>query len=264
MLRIYTILMMTMLIGCQRVADKFVYEEQLPTVTNTIASLREDVVMAGGFTITDDIVVEGRVTSSDIEDNLYGSLVVEDDSGAVEVRIGSVNLSARYPEGLLVALRVMGCHADYSYGVLQIGSEAPEYEMYGVGNLASPERVDAVVVRSADVKPIEPQQCSISELRRTMCGRLVEVRGLCLTDSSSIDTLAGEGLDRARWQGYSLFKDARGDSIAVYTLDYARYAEHRIPTDSVNIVGILQWNSYRDGEECYLLRMRYEADYTLY
>jgi hypothetical protein len=61
-----------------------------------------------------------------------------------------------------------------------------------------------------------------------------------------------------------MFKDGDGDSIAVYTRDYARYAEHRIPIDSVNIVGILQWDSYRAGEECYFLKMRYEADCTMY
>ena len=264
MLRICTILIMTMLIGCQRVTDKFVIEGKLPEASNIIASLRDDIVMAGGFTISEDIVVVGRVTSADSEDNFYGSLVVEDGSGAVEVMIGTSNLTARYPEGLLVALRLMGCYADYSRGVLQVGSQIAEYDYPSVGNLASLERTDEVVVRSLDVEPVKPLRTTISELNGTMCGRLIEVCGLSLNDSSSIDTLAGEGLDRAKWQGYSLFKDAKGDSIAVYTRDYARYAEHRIPTDSVNIVGILQRDSYREGEECYILRMRYEADCTLY
>ncbi|MBR5595525.1 MAG: hypothetical protein IKW47_04490 [Alistipes sp.] len=264
MLRISTILIMTMLIGCQRVADKFVIEGELPEATNSIASFRDDIVLSGGFTITEDIVVVGRITSADSEDNFYGSLVVEDGSGAVEVMIGTSNLTARYPEGLFVALRLMGCYADYSRGVLQVGSKIEDYEYSSIGNLASLERVDEVIVRSLDVEPVKPLRTTISQLDGSMCGRLVEVCGLRLTDSSSIDTLAGESLDRARWQGSSMFKDAKGDSIAVYTRDYARYAEHRIPTDSVNIVGILQWDSYREGEECYILRMRYEADCTLY
>ena len=85
-----------------------------------------------------------------------------------------------------------------------------------------------------------------------------------MTDSSSIDTLLGESLERATWQGYSMFKDIRGDSIAIYTRNYARYAEHRIPLERVNIVGVLQRDSYREGEECYFVKMRYEADCTLY
>ena len=226
--------------------------------------LREDIVGTGGVVITQDVVVVGRVTSADSEDNFYGSVVVEDESGALELMIGTSNLSARYPEGLRVALRLRGCYADYSRGVVQVGSRAPEYEYYRVANLASQQRVDEVVVRSLDVEPIAPLQTTIAGLQRSMCGRLVELRGLGLMDSSSIDTHAGEELNRAVWEGYSMFRDARGDSIALYTRDYARYAEKRIPTDSVSIVGILQWDSYREGDECYFLKMRYEADCTLY
>ena len=252
------------LIGCQRVTDKFVIDGELPIPNCYISTLRDNIVRVGGVTISNNVVVVGRVTSSDSEDNFYGSLVVEDESGAVEVMIGSSNLTARYPEGLLIALRLKGCYADYSRGVLQVGSEAPEYEYYRVGNLISPERVDDVVVRSLDVEPIEPIQTSIAELRSSMCGRLVELRGLSLMDSSSIDTLYGEELSRAIWRGYSMFRDACGDTIAIYTSDYARYAEHRIPHDSVNIIGILQRDKYRGGSECYYLKMRYEADCTLY
>jgi hypothetical protein len=264
MLRIYYILLLFTLIGCQKVTDKFVIEDSLPTATINIATLREEIVRSGGLQITEDVVVVGRVTSADSEDNFYGSLVVEDKSGAVEVMIGTSNLTARYPEGLLVALRLRGCYADYSRGVLQLGSQEPEYEYHRVGNLLSPQRVDSVVVRSSDVKPIAPCQSTIAELKSEMCGRIVQVRGLRLVDSSSIDTLAGEGLGRATWQGYAMFRDSAGDSIAVYTTPYARYAEHRIPEQRVNIVGILQRDSYRKGETCYFLKMRYEADCTLY
>ena len=261
--RLY-ILILFILIGCQRITDKFVIDGELPIPNCYISTLRDNIVRVGGVTIRDNVIVVGRVTSSDSEDNFYGSLVVEDESGAVEVMIGSSNLTARYPEGLLVALRLKGCYADYSRGVLQVGSEAPEYEYYRVGNLISPERVDDVVVRSLDVEPIQPMQTSIAELQSSMCGRLVELRGLSLMDSSSIDTLVGEELSRAIWRGYSMFRDACGDTIAIYTSDYARYAEHRIPHDSVNIIGILQRDKYRGGSECYYLKMRYEADCTLY
>ena len=261
--RLY-ILILFILIGCQRITYKFVIDGELPIPNCYISTLRDNIVRVGGVTIRDNVIVVGRVTSSDSEDNFYGSLVVEDESGAVEVMIGSSNLTARYPEGLLVALRLKGCYADYSRGVLQVGSEAPEYEYYRVGNLISPERVDDVVVRSLDVEPIQPMQTSIAELQSSMCGRLVELRGLSLMDSSSIDTLVGEELSRAIWRGYSMFRDACGDTIAIYTSDYARYAEHRIPHDSVNIIGILQRDKYRGGSECYYLKMRYEADCTLY
>lgn len=259
-----SILMMFFLIGCNKAADKFVIDGTLPTRTNNIAILRESIVKYGGVVIGEDVVVVGRVTSADVEDNFYGSLVVEDESGALEVMVGTSNLSARYPEGLRVALRLKGCYADYSRGVLQVGAQAPQYEYYRVDNLASPERVDSVVVRSLDVEPITPLSTTIAELCSSMCGRLVKIRGLGIADSSSIDTLQGERLERAIWGGYAMFRDACGDTIAVYTRDYARYAKHHIPSDSVDIVGVLQRDKYREGDECYFLKMRYETDCTSY
>ena len=263
MRHILSTIMIFVLIGCHKVTDKFVFEHSLPVSTNSIAHLRDSYVGVGGVTIVDNVVVVGRVTSTDSEDNFYGSVVVEDESGAVEVVIGTVNLDADYPLGLRVALRLQGCYADYSRGVLQVGSKPSVYDYLSVGNLASPERVDSVVLRSVDVEPIVPHQTTIADLQGSMCGRLVEIQGLMLMDSSSVDTLAGEDLSRAVWRGYSMFRDAVGDTIAVYTRDYARYAEHRIPADSVNIVGILQRDKYRGGEECYYIKMRYEADCTM-
>ena len=258
------IILIFILVGCHGATDKPIITPAVPESTNTIAQLRDRIVGIGGVGITNDVVVGGRVVAADGENNNYGSIIVEDDSGALELMIGLSYLEAVYPVGLYVSLRLKGCYADYSRGVLQVGRKAPEYEHYAVGNLASWVECDKVVVRSVDVAPVEPMPLTIPECRTNMCGRLIEIRGLRLVDSSSVDTLAGDELGRAIWEGYSMFKDRNGDSIAVYTRSNARYAKFRIPTDSVSIVGTLQRDSYRGGKECYYLKMRYERDCSIY
>ena len=258
------ITLILILIGCHKATDKPIITPDVPACTNTIAQLREDIVGVGGVEITHDIVVGGRVVAADGENNNYGSIVVEDDSGALELMIGLSYLEAVYPVGLYVSLRLKGCYADYSRGVMQVGRKAPQYEHYAVGNFASWAECDRVVVRSMDVTTVEPMLLTIPECRKNMCGRLIEIRGLKLVDSSSIDTLAGDDLGRAIWEGYSMFKDRNGDSIAIYTRPNARYAKSRIPTDNVTIVGTLQMDSYRGLDECYYLKMRYERDCSIY
>ncbi|MBR4964276.1 MAG: hypothetical protein IKZ32_02860 [Alistipes sp.] len=258
------IIVLLMLVGCYNVADKPIIETQLPQPTTTIDVLRNDIVGRGGVTITEDICLYGRVVSSDAESNFYGSIVVEDDGGAVEVMIGRSLLDAAYPPGLLVALCIKGCYADYSRGVLQVGAKAAEYDYMPVDYLGSPEATDRVVHRSCSVEPVAPRHVRIARLCEDMCGMLLSVDSLVLVGSSSIDTLAGDLLADAVWSGYALFKDRTGDSIAVYTQDYARYANNHIPTDSISIVGILQRSKYTNGRECYFLKMRYESDCTTY
>ena len=111
---------------------------------------------------------------------------------------------------------------------------------------------------------LSPARLRIAELEKLMCGRLVEIDSLCLCASTSIDTLKGERLEDARWSGYSLFRDSRGDSIAVRTRSYARFAEQSIPRDTISLRGIVEWGSYYGTNECYHIVMRYEDDCSTY
>lgn len=260
MIRLTISLLLLLLVGCYDSADKPTIDPILPRATTTIGRLRSEVVGNRGCSIYDDIVVHGRVVNSDVEDNYFGSVVVQDVDGALEIMAGLPTLTSLYPEGLYVAVALKGCYAAYGRGVLQVGIEPPSYSYYAVGNLASQEMLDRVLLRSSDVGRVEPTVCSIAELRAEMCGKLITVQDLRLVESTSIDTLAGQTLDDAIWRGYQLFKDAAGDSIAVFTRDRARYVDRAVPRGLVDITGILEWSKYDGKSECYHLKMRYEED----
>ena len=262
--RIVYIILCLVLVSCYNVADKPHIYSDLPVATTTIANLKSRIVGTHPHEIEHDVVVVGRVISSDAEDNYYRSIVVDDGTAAVEVMMGISPLNADYPEGLMVALQLEGCYVAYQRGVAVVGTEAPAYESFDVGYLASREAIDRVVVRSDDVAVVQPRNVAIGELQHADCGRLVSIDGLHVVASSNVDTLAGESLYDAHWRGYALFKDGAGDSVAVYTRDYARYAERYIPLDEVSLTGIVEWASYNGGKECYQLKMRYESDCVAY
>lgn len=259
--KIITILMILMLVGCYNSADK-------PSITPmpkgdivAIAWLRSDIVGNRAVTIDKDIVVRGRVISSDAEDNLYNSIYVEDETGAVEVLAGLSPLAALYPEGLDVTLHLRGCRADYWRGVLQIGDEALASTVNSVDYISTREGLDRVVRRGVDVVPRKPEVVTIGSLTKDMCGRLVCIKDVRAVASTSIDTLLGQSLKDAYWRGSALFKDCRGDSIAVVTSSMAHFADSSLPLDSVSITGILEWGDYAaTAKECYHITMRYESD----
>ena len=254
------ILLLLTLVGCYNSTDKSHIMPTLHDPTTTIAALRKNVGVRG-TTITEDIVLRGRVTSSDAEDNIYRSIFVEDDTAAVEVLLGLSSLDAHYPEGLEVALHIKGCRLDYLRGVLQVGSEAIGGGMNTVDYINSREGADRVVRRGSDVTPREAMQVDITDLSEDMCGRLVRIDGVMAAHSTSIDTLEGQTMADALWRGSALFKTADGDSIAVYTSNYARYADAPLPLSEVSLTGILEWGAYgRSSEKCYHITMRYEDD----
>ena len=254
------ILTCLVLVSCYNAADKPRIYPELPESNTTISTFRDYILGTHPHVVEDDVVVVGRVVSSDAEDNFYRSIVVDDGTGAVEVMAGVSPLAADYPEGLEVALRLRGCYAAYQRGVAVVGTKVEEYETYGVGYLASKQAIDMVVVRGDNVEVQEPRVKAIAELVPSDCGRLVRVGAVRLVGSTSIDTLAGDMLNDARWRGYSMFKNEAGDSIAVYTRDYARFADKHIPVEELSLCGIVEWAAYNGGKECYQLKMRYESD----
>lgn len=253
-----------MLVGCYNSTDKPVLHHNLPAPTASIEVLKGEILATTPQQIKDNVIVVGRVISSDEDDNFYRTIVVDDGTGAIEVMMGTSPLSADYPEGAIVALQLKGCYIGYQRGVAVVGTRAPDYESYDIGYFASREAIDKVVKRGDDVVVQPARRVSIPELQRSDCGRLVAIDGLHLVATTSIDTLAGETLHDAHWAGYSLFKSETGDSIAVYTRDYARFAQHAIPTDDVQISGIVQWAPYNGQKECYQLKMRYAKDCVIH
>lgn len=249
--------MVSMLVGCYNAADKPVIEDTLPVANCTMAEFRR-IVGSGADKIGEPITLRGRITSSDEEDNFYGSLIVEDATGAVEVMVGYPTLHALYPEGLEVALAIEGCSAAPTRGIVQIGRKAAPSSYYAVDYLESRERVDEVIRRGLSVERVAPKNIEIGAMGIDLCGRLATVDSLRLVASTSIDTLTMT-LDDAVWRGTALFTDPRGDTLAIFTRDYADFADRAIPSALQSATGIVEQN--RQGSRpAYNLRMRYESD----
>ena len=248
------------LIGCNRVVTPNI-EGDIPLPTTTIADLKHILGSKKSVVISDEVVIQGRVTSSDRDGNFYRAIIVKDNSASMELLVGQYDLYALYPEGLLLSLNLKGCAMDYDYGVLRVGKRANDYDSYDVTYISSREDRDRIIKRSTDVAPIEPRHTTIAELKRDECGELVRIENLTLSHTTSIDTLQGMTLSDATWQGYALFFDPNGDSIAVYTSPNARFAKNYIPTTPISITGIQQYCKYNGGKECYHLKLRYTDDY---
>lgn len=255
---------MLLIVGCYGRTDEPMLDARLPEATTTIAQLRSYASSHQATAIPERVIVRGRITSSDRSGNFYRSMTVEDATGGLELLVGEYNLDALYPEGLEVALRLEGCAMQYRYGVVQVGVLAASYESFGVGDIESRQRIDEVVVRGIDVEPVEPRRRMVGKLGEDDCGRLVRVDSLCLIASTSIDTLLGESLDLAIWERYSMFRDSRGDTLVVYTSEYADYATTTMSCDSLSITGIVQYGSYPKMGSYYQIKMRYAEDCTLY
>ena len=195
-----------------------------------IGSLRQ-MCEEGCATITTDLICVGRVVSTDFGGNFYHSLVVEDATGAVEVRIGLNNIATLYPIGLNVALRLKGHAIMVEDEVVTLGLPPMSHDE-SPRELAPLAIIDKLIVRSDDVTTIEPLQVAIPSLSNTLCGRYVEVAGLLHSPTEECTT-------EATMEGYHRFVDGEGNAIFTFASEYAKFKDDFLPTSAVTVRGIL-------------------------
>lgn len=212
-----------LLTGCydSRFGERSGGEEPEPA-TATIAQLRQ--LYAGTtFVIATDVVVSGRVNTSDAEENFYRTFCVEEDGAGLEVMAGIDHLHNDFPPG-------SGFATDY------LGSKAA---------------LDAAASRTGEApQPVAPALLTIAELTPKRCGTLVRIDGLSYTP---------EDLTPGTWAGYKRFTDAGGAEIYTYVRNYAGFAGEEVPAGkSCSLTGILQYDDAGKGR--YLLKLRNEND----
>ena len=220
-------------------------------VTATIRQLREK--FAGTtFPVTGDIVVSGRVTTSDYDENFYRTCCIEEDGAGIEVMAGIDHLHNDFPEGCQVTLRLRGLALGESHGVLQAGRMPAAGSGFAADYIGSKAALDAAVTRNGEaLKPIAPTLLSPGELTPERCGTLVRIGALSYTP---------EDLTPGTWAGYKRFTDDVGAAVYTYVRSYARFADDEVPVGRCTLTGILQYDA--TGEGRYILKLRDENDCT--
>ena len=218
-------------------------------VTASISQLRE--LYAGTtFVITGEVVVSGRVNTSDTGENFYRTFCIEEDGAGLEVMAGIDHLHNDFPTGSHITLRLKGLALGQSNGVLQAGRKPAAGSGFATDYLGSKAALDAAVARSGEVpQPLTPTLLTIPELTPKRCGTLVRIDGLRYTP---------EDLTPGTWAGQKRFTDAQGAEIYTYVRNYARFAGDGMPTGSCSLTGILQYDD--SGKGRYLLKLRDESD----
>ena len=216
--------------GCYNRHSEPPVNEFAEEANTELVALRE-LCANGMYAIDWDMICVGRITSSDSEGNFYRSIVVEDESGAVEIKLGLYNSASQYPEGLLVALHLNSTAALFENGVIQIGLPPQSFDE-SPREMESQAVIDSHIVRSNSVSPTTPLVCDIAGLDVGLCGRFVAVENLHYAPI--------EGEEN---QEYFRFVDSEGRHIFVYVSSYADFAGLEFSATERDIRGILYYES---------------------
>ena len=188
-----------------------------------------------------DYIIKGRVISSDQAGNFFKQLVIEDETGAIQVNIDSYDLYKSYQYGQEIVIDVTGLYVGAYGKLMQIGS-TPNNNYPGriasdlatkqieVNGLAEPEKTVAGEYTIAALNDLISNQ---EEFLAKQC-RLVSIKDVTFKDAGKA-TLADKDKNTSR-----TISDGTGDMI-VYTSGYSDFYDYYCPEGKGTIVGILSF-----------------------
>ena len=203
MKRIYTILFAAtaLFAACEEFQPVFTGKYQEPeyqepevlTATHTIAQLAA-MYKSKPWKIDQDIIIAGKVTTTDQPGNFYKSFYIQDETGGMEIKVGRNGLYNEYKLGQTVYVKCNGLtlgmygFKDGNYGgqgMVQVGYEDPTGE-YETSYLEHPVLVENHIVKGPYGDPLQPVELTESQLPGTTStqvtnkyiGTLVTLKGL--------------------------------------------------------------------------------------
>ena len=208
--------------------------------------------------VSQELVIAGRVTSSDRAGNFYNTFFIDDGTGAVEVMAGMYDLHAVYHPGQRVVVSLKGLAVARSSGVMQIGLPPEPGSGFATGYFYHPAVIRDYVSAERDIEQVTPIGTTVAELNAGMCGRLVRIEGLTVDANSAAETWAVTKPKPAT--GYVKFRTSPVDSVTVATSGYASFAPMPVPDAAVALTGILLYGKGGGPKDHYLLKLRDEKD----
>lgn len=216
--------------GCKKKYDTPPLPEDPESSTMTIGELRDWQATSGGkISIQNDISVYGVVTMDENDGNIYKNVYMQDETGAVNVRI--LNGGGVY-EGDSIRIYLKGTVLNQYNGVLQIDSVD----------------VDRNIFKQSTNVSFAPEVVNIDEITALKESALIQINNVQFISPELGGTFAdGENLislDRT-------IEDASGNTIIVRTSGYSSFADQELPIGSGSIVCIV---SHFNGSVQLLIR----------
>lgn len=211
-----------------------------PAANMSIATLRS-MYVGRPFTIDgEQVVLSGYITSSDQENNFFRTFMVEDETGAIEVRAGLYNLFNNYRINQQVYLRPHQFTLGIKDGTLQLGLRAstPFNETEYINQAFMVERL---VQRGEYFHSLPPTVITPTQARVALTGCLVQLHDLYLDPPCDTTWARSAALNAPAppQDGLLKFRSHAQDSIYVFTSGYASFAARKVPRTKISITGIL-------------------------
>lgn len=213
-----------------------VYTVPSITANTTIRTLRSLHAPGGLEQIMDDAIVEGVVIADDREDNFYKSLVIQDSTGGITVRMDGYTLFNTYPVGSRIFIRLKGLWLGEYGRMVQLGGGVDRKDPVApVLTAIAPSLFNRYIVRSGTHHVIEPMVVTMDQLADSLQSRLIRIEQVEFSPADTgrpyADVINKQAVNHT-------LKACGGGSVYVRTSAFAKFAGMHTPGGNGSITGI--------------------------
>jgi hypothetical protein len=236
-IRFTAVLLSALLLGstiqsCKKRFDEPPVEEYPTIIPNaTISQIKALHTIGNTPTlITDSLVIEGIVVSSDEAGNFFKQLIIQDDSAGIELRIELSNLYAEYPVGRKVWVKCKDLYVGDYEGNHQL-------TINDAGDRIPEGMLSKFLVGGPKDQTVTPQSVSILDIKNSTRYRnmLVELNNVQFASADSgqtyADAVTSSSLNRS-------IQDCNGNAIILRSSGYATFASDLTPGGNGKATGI--------------------------
>ncbi len=182
--------------------------------------------------ITGEYRISGTVVSSDAQGNFYKTLVLDDGTSGIEVRLDMEEIFKIFKIHTRVSVRCNGLWLGSYGGTLQLGDKP----FWGYETQYLSETMTAEHLQSDDMfhGEILPRKLTIAQIAPVHISTFAELGGVQFIDEELILGWSEEDADTDRH-----IVDAAGDTLVVRTSHYAGFAHYMLPKGNGTIEGII-------------------------
>jgi hypothetical protein len=203
------------------------------TANITIADLKSRYI-SGNLKITDTLIIQGVVISSDQNGNFYKELVIQDATGGILLLIDQTNMYTDYPVGRQVYVNVLNLYMSNYGGVIQVGASINPDDN-------SLERIPQslltdIIKKGACNQNVTPLEITASQLDPVIHqSTLIKLVSVKMADNDAGVSWATVGGSSARNRTIA---DCNNGALIARTSDFAKFAGSLTPTERFNITGV--------------------------
>lgn len=206
------------------------------TPNASILDLKARYVPGKFTTITDSLVIRAVVIADDESGNYYKTIIVQDSTAGIEVKINGIGLYNQFPIGREVFILAKGLVVSDYNGLVQIGGGT--YLDNGQTRLGGIEEIliGQYLVAGGRNQALTPKVKTIATLNTNDLSTLVTLEDVQFATGSSGETYADPV---TQFSVNRTAEDCNKNSIILRTSGYARFAGVRTPTGKGSLTGVL-------------------------